>query len=232
MAGWVLRTFSTRDRDPMLIMWYSQVRSILDYCSPLWSPNPKDLGNIDLIENTQRAFTRSINGMDGLDYGQRLKRLKLSSIQRRHERYKIIYTYKIKEGLVPNISDTHGLQFLPNERHGCICKMPKYPLYNSKSPAARNRSYALTASALWNSLPKCVRNISGIGVDTFKRILDAVLKFIPDEPRCSASGVYTNSLGRTSNSLYDVFNNREIRKSVNQMVNPQAGGLPRWPGSM
>ena len=115
MSGWVLRTFSTRDRDPMVTMWNSQVRSILDYCSPLWSPRPKDLGNIDLIENTQRAFTRSIDGMEGLDYAQRLKKLSMYSVQRRHERYRIIYIYKIKEGLVPNVSESHGLQFLPNE---------------------------------------------------------------------------------------------------------------------
>ena len=153
------------------------------------------------------------------------------SVQRRHECFKIIYTYKIKEGLVPNVSDTHGLQFLPNERHGCMCKMPKYPLYNNKAVIARDRSFDLTASSLWNSLPKAIRNNTRVGVDSFKRKLDAVLKTIPDEPRCSASGVYTNSLGRISNSLYDICNNREIRRRMNQMVFPQAGGLPRWPGS-
>ena len=105
--------------------------------------------------------------MDGLDYGQRLRKLKMYSIQRRHERYKIIYTYKIKEDLVPNISNTHGLQFLPNERHGYTCKVPKYPLYNNKAASARDRSYALTASSLWNSLPRDIRNISGVSVDSY-----------------------------------------------------------------
>ena len=231
MTGWVLRTFSTRERDPMITMWNSQVRSILDYCSPLWSPSPKDLGNIDLIENTQRAFTRNIDGMEGLDYAQRLKKLSMYSVQRRHERYRIIYIYKIKEGLVPNVSESHGLQFLPNERHGYTCKIPKFPLYKNKAVIARNSSFALNASSLWNSLPKVIRNITGVRVNTFKRRLDAVLKFYPDEPRCSATGVYTNSLGRKSNSIYDFYNNREVRRQVNQMVNLQAGGLPRWPGS-
>ena len=35
--------------------------------------------------------------MEGLDYTQRLKMLKMYSIQRRHERYKMLYAYKIKE---------------------------------------------------------------------------------------------------------------------------------------
>lgn len=161
MSGWVLRTFSTRDRDPMVTMWNSQVRPILDYCSPLWSPSPNNLGNIDLLENTQRTFTRNINGMDGLDYTQRLDKLNMYTAQRRQERYKIIYTYKIKEGLVPNISETHGLQFLPNERHGCTCRIPKFPLYKNKAVVARNSSFALTAPSLWNSLPRSIHNVTG-----------------------------------------------------------------------
>ena len=42
--------------------------------------------------------------MEGKDYAQRLNKLPITSIQRRHERYKILYAYKVKEGLVPNIS--------------------------------------------------------------------------------------------------------------------------------
>ena len=66
--------------------------------------------------------------MDGLDYAQRLKELKRSSIQRRHERFKIIYLYKIKEGLVPNISSTNGLFFKDHIRYGCKCIVPYFPI--------------------------------------------------------------------------------------------------------
>ena len=189
MSGWAQRTFSTREQDPMITIWNTQVRPILDYCSPLWSPSPNNYGNIDLLEGTQWSYTRSINGMEGLNYAQRLKELNMYSIQRRHERYKIIYVYKIKENLVPNISDTHGLQFFSSRRHGCMCRMPSYPLYHNRAVIARNNSFALTASLLWNSLPKHIRDISGLSVLTFKRRLDKVLMLYPDEPRCSATGL-------------------------------------------
>ena len=169
--------------------------------------------------------------MEGLNYAQRLKRLNIYSVQRRHERYKIIYIYKIKQGLVPNISETHGLQFSPNKRHGCICKITTFPLYKNKAVVARNNSFALTASTLWNSLPRNIRNITGVNVDTFKRRLDLVLKHYPDEPRCSATGLYTNTHGRKSNSIYDLSKNREVRGRVNHLEELQTGGLPRWPGS-
>ena len=184
-----------------------------------------------MLEQTQRVFTRRINGMEGLDYAQRLRKLNMYSVQRRHERYKIIYIYKIKEGLVPNISETYGLEFVPSKRHGCTCKIPTFPLYNNKAAAARNNSFALTASSLWNSLPRDIRDITGVNVDIFKRRLDSILKHYPDEPRCSATGLYTDAHGRNSNSLYDLSRNIEVRREINSMNKLQAGGLPRWPGS-
>ena len=214
MSGWALRTFTTRQKDPMITIWNTQVRSILDYCSPLWSPCSTDFKNIDLLEGTQRSFTRKIDEMEGLTYAERLKALKMYSVQRRHERYKIIYMYKIKEGLVPNISATYGLQFSQRGRHGCMCVIPSYPLYHNKAITARNCSFALTASSLWNVLPKTIRDISGLSVDAFKRRLDKALRKCPDEPRCSAIGLYTDIHGRVSNSLIHVATNHEVRRHM------------------
>ena len=97
MSGWALGTFSTRDKHTMITIWNSQIRPILDYCSPLWSPRPWNYKEIDLLEETLRTFTRRIDGMEGYDYAERLKALNQYSIQRRHERYKIIYAYKLKK---------------------------------------------------------------------------------------------------------------------------------------
>ena len=231
MSGWAQRTFTTRQQDPMITIWNIKVRPILDYCSPLWSPCPNNYKNIDLLEGTQRAFTRHISGMEGLDYGQRLKALNMYSVQRRHERYKIIYIYKIKENLVQNISVSHGLQFSQRGRLGCVCKMPSYPLHHNKAVIARNNSFALTASSLWNSLPKHIRDISGVSVDTFKRRLDKILKKYPDEPRCSSNGCYTDMHGRASNSITDLSRNRELRRLLSVPAMVPEGGPPGWPSS-
>ena len=61
--------------------------------------------HIDQLEKIQRSFTKHITGMQGLDYSDRLVFLKLHSLQRRRERYCIIYVWKIIEGLVPNFSN-------------------------------------------------------------------------------------------------------------------------------
>ena len=231
MMGWVLRTFTTRKRDPMITMWNTQIRPILDYCSPLWSPCPTDFKNIDLLEQTLRTFTREIDGMEGLDYAERLKKLGMYSVQRRHERYKLIYMYKIKEGIVPNISETFGLTFSQRGRRGCICEMPTYRLYHNRAITARNNSFALTASSLWNALPKNIRNISGLSVDSFKRRLDNLIKLYPDSPRCASIGIYQDRNLRTTNSLTYIATHREVRRMVESEIFEE-GGLPRWPGSI
>ena len=209
MAGWALRTFRTRMEQPMITVWNSLVRPCLDYCSPVWSPRPSNLQEIDLLEQTQRSFTRQIEGMEGLDYAERLRELHMYSVQRRNERFKIIYMYKIKENLVPNISNKYRLTFRMNSRRGCICDIPAFPL-GGRARKARDNSFAWTACNLWNSLPKCIRNITGEDVMYFKRKLDEALAFYPDVPRCSESGHTYDRNGRKSNSLCDHYNYRGV----------------------
>merc|ERR1711874_585439 len=52
MLEWALRTFRTREVLPMTTIWNSLVRPCLDYCSPVWSPRPSDIHEIDLLEET------------------------------------------------------------------------------------------------------------------------------------------------------------------------------------
>ena len=97
---------------------------------------------------------------------------------------------------------------------------------------ARNASFALTASLLWNSLPAEIRNVSGVSVDTFKRKLDKLLRNYPDDPRGSSTGICINQQGRLSNSLYDLSRNVEVKMKIKkhreeESVKMKIGGLPR-----
>ena len=51
MAGWLIRTFRTRNPGPMMTLFISLVRPILEYCCQLWSP--KKLSQIRNIESVQ-----------------------------------------------------------------------------------------------------------------------------------------------------------------------------------
>ena len=64
--AWVLRTFQSRHRTPMLTLWKSLILCHLDYCSQLWSPSA--VGNIQSLELLQKSFISRIYGMHGLTY--------------------------------------------------------------------------------------------------------------------------------------------------------------------
>ena len=118
LSGWILRTFSTRDITTMLTLFKSLVLSRLDYASQLWSPHL--VKHIDQLEKIQISFTKHITGMQGLDYSDRLVFLKLHSLQRRRERYCIIYVWKIIEGLVPNFSNPIVCSYSDRRGRSCI----------------------------------------------------------------------------------------------------------------
>ena len=96
LSGWILRTFYTRDCITMLTLFKSTVLSRLDYGSQLWSPFL--IKHITQLEKIQRSFTKHITAMNEMPYHERLKSLGLYSLQRRRERYCIIYIWKIIEG--------------------------------------------------------------------------------------------------------------------------------------
>ena len=75
LNGWILRTFSSRDKLTMLTLFKALVMSQLDYGSQLWSPYLTK--HINILEKNQQSFTRHISGMQGLSYPERLTVLKV-----------------------------------------------------------------------------------------------------------------------------------------------------------
>ena len=198
MCSWILRTFSSRSPVLMMTLWKSLVQPILDYCSQLWCPI--QLGQIKQLEEIQKNFTRKIKLDDNLNYWERLKVLRLYSQERRRERYRIIYVWKIFEKLAPSIhdGDNDGIMKL----HGRNGRLMKLPEVDNKIPSAiqkiRDGSLTVHGANLFNCLPKAIRNLSNCNVLEFKSKLDSFLSGIPDEPRVTG---YTQYCCSNSNSL-------------------------------
>jgi ribonuclease P/MRP protein subunit RPP40 len=191
MVGWVMRTFRRRSKSTMLTLWKAMIQSKIDYCSQLWSPN--DQASISKLEGVARTFTSRIANMDGLDYWERLGKLGMYSQERRRERYQIIFIWKLSQALVTGYS----LPFQHSDRRGLIVTVP--PMATHSPPAvrkAREASLQVKGARLFNLVPKEIRNLSGVTVDTFKSGLDAWLNQIPDQPTIPGRqrSALTNSL--------------------------------------
>ena len=158
-TGWILRTFTTREPQAMLTLYRALVLPIAEYCCQLWCPTV--IGKVQELEGIQRSFTSRIKGLEHLNYWERLKALSLYSLQRRRERYLIIYVWKIVQGLAPNFEreelriKTYG----DGSRLGRRCLLP--PLNRSGEGTLRDRSFIMLGPKLFNDLPSDVRQFDG-----------------------------------------------------------------------
>ena len=189
MTAWTLSVFSNRSELVMLTLFKTMIRSILEYCCPLWSPSK--ISDIQVIEGVQRHFTSRISGLSNMSYWERLKKLKLSSLQRRRERYLIICMFKMLNNLMPN---DLVITFSDQGRRGIRAAVP--PLNKSATNKAQrmyDESFAVMGPRLWNCIP--AETTRKTKLSTFKTSLGSFLMTIPDTPPTPGySSVNNNSI--------------------------------------
>ena len=163
----------------------------IEYASVIWSPTNATL--INTIENIQRRYTSRIADYQTYDpvlqmpicttnYWDRLKDLKLFSLERRRERFAILYVYRFIIGII------HLDCFKVFVERGIKVQRR----INSSSPkhikSLRQNSFFYRGPQLYNLLPLTLRQVEEIDtpkkqhVATFKEKLDKYLAEIPDQP--------------------------------------------------
>ena len=201
LTSWILRSFSIRSAEVMLTLWKSIVLPHIEYASQLWSPIRK--GPIQQLEDLQWCFLRKIKSCVRGNYWATLKKFRLYSLERRRERYRVIYLWKMIEGLVPNLDSNGAIEQTINERQGRKCRL-KNNVMNSlpRIRTLRDGSFSANAVKLFNSIPKEIRNATNCNVDSFKSQLDDFLKSVPDEPQIPGMTRYRRA---DSNSIVDMM---------------------------
>ena len=197
-ASQILRSFFTREPWPMKNLFRALVLSKIDYCSQVWAPVTQC--NLLKLECIQRSFLKKVNGFAQLSYRNRLGKIGLYSIQRRLERYRILYIFKIAIRMVPN----PGIIVSFDTRKGyTVCSQTKPAVGARASYRDKNRVdyiFSHHGSKLFNMLPYDVkltewhppRKQEPI-MSAFKTELDKLLELIQDEPE-TAYRVGSNSL--------------------------------------
>jgi len=172
-VGMLLRTFNNRSIEFMKFCWMTYIQPIIDYGSQLWAPYNGSI--LRKLENTLKSFSSKINGLKHLDYWTRLKKLRMYSIQRRFERYRTIYCWKISQGLVPNCD----MEWNNTSQAGLTFIEPTIKEYQNNN---RKNSFHYVATRLFNGLPRNIRDQVEITKDEFKALLDDFYSQIPDNP--------------------------------------------------
>ena len=116
-------------------------------------------------------------------------------MERRRDRYMIIYGWQQLEGLKENVlklktsSRETGRTIIPIKPPCKVEDRKKTIIYNG--PASK-------IQRLFNSLPRKLRNMTGVSTDTFKGHLDRWLQTVPDQPK---SPGYSNRVAAESNGV-------------------------------
>ena len=180
ISAWIYRTFQSRDKDVMLTLWKSLAIPHLDYCSQLWSPSKRSL--MQELESLQKSFLNGLTSISHLNYWEKLKELKIYSLERCRDRYRIIYTWCILEGIVPNFNfgqERGGIYSYNNHRLGRKCHLKTV---NQGCKNIWRDSLSEEGPKLFNSLPKYLRIAQNCCKEFFKKELDCFLQTLPDEP--------------------------------------------------
>ena len=164
---------------------------------------PVETAEIEKIEKLQRDYLRKIPELRDLNYWESLKKMKMLSLQRRMERYRIIYCWKILNGMTPNCGITE-VENSFESRQGRKLKVAKNKS-SAKTEKLREQSFQFNGPLLFNTLPNKLRNMKKCTIDEFKEELDKHLETIPDEPKMDGMNPNASDnrgkLGRYSNSL-------------------------------
>ena len=134
---------------------------------------------------------RKIAGLKDMNYWDRLKKLKLMSLQRRRKRYYIIQVWKIINRHAPN--DVQ-MQFKTHFRLGIKALIPRI---NTKAQISVRCDYdssfgvTVRAAQLWNIVPSYVSQLNPL--KSFKIGLGRFVEQFPDTPPVPGTQLWTST---------------------------------------
>ena len=161
----ILRNFSYRSKNVLVPLFKALVRPILEYANTVWDPSFRN--QINYIESVQRSYTQHILEVKKLPYEERLKKLRLPSLEYRRFRGDLIELYKIAQQKYDRSSVNSLFQFNQSSRlRGHNFKVTKV------SCKKRQFQHYFTNRTVnhWNKLSK--KTVNSNSLDIFKNNID------------------------------------------------------------
>ena len=120
----ICKSFISRNSELKMRAYKIYVLPILDYCSSVY--NPWKISDINLLERIQRRFTKNIL-KNGMSYEDRLKHLRICSLEKRRLILDLLLTYKILHGKIPDLINMFCYNDVPSNTRSSVSSLLKIP---------------------------------------------------------------------------------------------------------
>ena len=165
LSGMLLRNLTSRCIEILIPLFKALIRPHLEYGNAVWCPYKKK--DIKKVEQIQRDFTKRIDGMANLEYPERLRKLKLPSLEFRRLRGDLIETFKITHDIY-DATTTKSLLTLSNITN---TRCHPYKLTkNSVKTLKYQKFFTNRIITNWNGLPYDI--VTSENVNEFKNKID------------------------------------------------------------
>ena len=162
-ASLIHRSFLSKDVQSLSRAFVTYVRPTLEYASAAWSPSSLTL--IHEIESVQRSFTKRIPGLHNFSYVERLKLLKLKSLEHRRLIADLVTCYNIIHNKI-EITNDHILELSnTTQLRGNPFKL-KHPKIKNN---IQKHFFSNRIINSWNSLPITI--VTAANVNIFKKLI-------------------------------------------------------------
>ena len=142
----------------------------MEHAVQAWSPQLQK--DILLLEKVQQRATRIIPELKDKDYTQRLKDLKLPSLEQRRARGDLIEVYKIMHGH-ENLNRKDFFQLTREDRPYFLRGNSLNIITKESNSSRRRHFFDIRTINAWNSLPEAI--VSSSSINSFKNKLDLLI---------------------------------------------------------
>ncbi|GAB0185473.1 hypothetical protein GRJ2_001012600 [Grus japonensis] len=160
ILGCIKRTVTSRSREGILPLYSTLMRPHLEYCVQLWGLQHKK--DMDLLEQVQRRATKMIRGLEHLCYEDRLRELRLFSLEKRRLRGDLIEAFQYLKEAYKKSGEGLFKRAWSDRTRGKLCTRKKF--------------FCMRVVRDWKRLSREV--VDSPSLEVFKARLDGALGYL------------------------------------------------------
>jgi len=165
--GCIKRSMASRSRMVILPLYSGLVTPHLKYCIQLWSLQHKK--DMDVLEHIQRISTTMIRGLEYLYYEDRLREMRLFSLEKRRLQGDLIAAFQYLKGAYRKDGEGLFTRVCSDRTRGKSCKLQEGRFRSD----IKKKFFTMRVVKHWNLLPRDAVDVPSLEV--FKTRLDGAL---------------------------------------------------------